>query len=48
MAVALTEKLILYHILHREIREFYSYAQKNIVILKFSAGGQHLWAADQK
>jgi nitrate reductase alpha subunit len=48
MAVALNEKLILYHVLHKELRQFHSYDHKNIAMLKFSSGGQTLWAADFK
>jgi len=48
MAVALNEKLILYHVLHRELRQFHAYDQKNIAMLKFSSGGQTLWATDFK
>ena len=48
MAVGLTDKLILYHVLHKEIRQFHVYDHKNVAILKFSSGGQTLWAADYK
>lgn len=48
MAVALTDKLQLYHLMHREIRLFHSYDQKGILVLKFSAGGHELWAVDSK
>lgn len=48
MAVALGEKLVLYHILHKELRHFHSYEQKHIIMLKFSVGGQYLWAVDSK
>jgi hypothetical protein len=34
--------------MHKELRLFHTYEHKNTVILRFSAGGQTLWAADPK
>lgn len=48
MAVGLTDRLQIFHILHKELRLFHTYDHKNTQILKFSAGGQTLWAVDQK
>lgn len=48
MAVGLSDRLILYHVLHKELRQFHSYEHKNTAMLKFSSGGQTLWAVDYK
>jgi cilia- and flagella-associated protein 57 len=48
LAVGLTDRLQLFHVLHKELRHFHTYEHKNIQVLRFSAGGQTLWAVDAK
>jgi hypothetical protein len=34
--------------MHKELRQFHAYEQKNMIMLKFSNGGQYLCAVDNK
>lgn len=48
MAVALSDNIVIYHIMHSEFRVFHTHEIKNVKKLKFSNGGQLLCAADFK
>ena len=48
MAVALADRICLYHILHPDLKLFNSYDQKNTKRIKFSSGGQYFCAIDNK
>ena len=48
MAVALTDQVRVYHLLHEEFRQFHCYEIKNVKKIRFSSGGQFLVVADHK
>lgn len=48
MAVALTDHIRLYHILHPDLKQFNQYEYKNTKCIKFSSGGQYFCSVDHK
>ena len=48
MAVALTDHIRLYHILHPDLKQFNQYEYKNTKRIKFSSGGQYFCSVDHK